>query len=76
MILFCPAISSSSFFHVASGLNADGARIVTRGDEGGLSMVVFESEEAAKTVSERIPSMITDAVTLEGVEVREVVAHA
>jgi hypothetical protein len=48
----------------------------TRGDDGGLSMVVFESEEAAKTVSERIPSMITDAVTLEGVEVREVVAHA
>ena len=39
-------------------------------------MVVFESEEAAKTMSERVPSMVTDAVTLENVEVREVVAHA
>jgi hypothetical protein len=49
----------------------------TRGDDGtGLAMVVFESEEAAKGMSERVPSMITDAVTLENVEVREVVANA
>ena len=48
----------------------------TRGDDGaGLAMVIFESEEA-KTISERVPSMITDAVTLENVEVREVIAHA
>jgi hypothetical protein len=39
-------------------------------------MVIFESEEAAKNTSERVPSMLTDAVTLESVEVREVVAHA
>ena len=39
-------------------------------------MVMFESEEAAKNMSERVPSMLTDAVTLENVEVREVVAHA
>jgi hypothetical protein len=45
-------------------------------DGTGLAMVVFESEEAADGVSERIPSMVPDGVTLEDVEVREVVAHA
>ena len=39
-------------------------------------MIVFESEDAAQTMSERIRSMVPDTVTLEGVEVREVVAHA
>jgi hypothetical protein len=39
-------------------------------------MVVFESEEAANGMSARVPSMIPDTVTLESVEVREVVAHA
>ena len=49
----------------------------TRGDDGtGLSMVIFESEEAATNMSERVPSMVPDAVTLESVEVREVVANA
>ena len=47
----------------------------TRKDNSGLAMVVFESEEVAKEMAERIPSMITDAVTLENVEVREVAAH-
>ena len=45
-------------------------------DGTGLAMVVFESEEAANGVAERIPSMVPDGVTLEDVEVREVVAHA
>lgn len=45
-------------------------------DNTGLSMVVCESEEAATSMSEMVPSMIPDAVTLEGVEVREVVANA
>ena len=48
----------------------------TRGDDGGLSMVVFESEDAAKTMSERVPSLVTDAVTIKNIEVREDVAHA
>jgi hypothetical protein len=48
----------------------------TRKDDTGLAMVVFESEEAAKGMSERVPSMLTDAVALENIEVREVVAHA
>jgi hypothetical protein len=45
-------------------------------DGTGLAMVVFESEEAANGTSERIPSMVPDGVTLEDIEVREVVAHA
>ena len=49
----------------------------TRGDDGkGVAMVIFESEEAATNMSERVPSMLTDAVTLENIEVREVVANA
>ena len=49
----------------------------TRGDDGtGLAMVIFESEEAATNMSERVPSMLTDSVTLENIEVREVVANA
>ena len=48
----------------------------TRKDNSGLSMVIFESEEAANGMSERIPSVVPDTVTLEDVEVREVTAHA
>jgi hypothetical protein len=48
----------------------------TRKDDSGLAMVIFESEDAAKGMSERVPSMIPDVVTLESVEVREVVVHA
>jgi hypothetical protein len=48
----------------------------TRKDNTGLSMVVFESEEAANGMSERIPSIVPDTVTLESVEVRRVAAHA
>jgi hypothetical protein len=39
-------------------------------------MVVFESEDAAKGMSERVPSLVTDTVTIDDIEVREVVAHA
>jgi hypothetical protein len=48
----------------------------TRKDNTGLSMIVFESEDAANGMSEQVKSMVPDAVTLEDVEVREVVAHA
>ena len=48
----------------------------TRKDNTGLSMVIFESEEAANGMSERIPSIVPDTVTLESVEVRRVAAHA
>ena len=43
-------------------------------DGHGLSVVVFESEEAAKVAAERIQP--PSSVTLETVEVREVVASA
>jgi hypothetical protein len=48
----------------------------TREDNKGLSMIVFDSEEAARTAGERIPSGMPESVELEGVEVREVVASA
>ena len=41
----------------------------------GLSMVVFESEDAAWAAAELVPQMVSEAVTLESVEVREVVAN-
>ena len=48
----------------------------TRKDGTGLSMIIFDSEEAATNASQRIGDGVPDAVTLEGVEVREVAAHA
>ena len=48
----------------------------TRKDDTGLSMIIFNSEEEANRVSELIPSMVPETVTLEEVEVREVAAHA
>lgn len=48
----------------------------TRKDQSGLSMIVFDSEDAAKAASDRIPSGMPDAVDLEDIEVREVVANA
>jgi hypothetical protein len=50
----------------------------TRADDksNGLSMIVFESEDAARTVAEQIGTNVPDGVTFEGAEVREVVASA
>lgn len=48
----------------------------TRKDESGLGMVIFESEDAAEAMSQRIASMAPDVVTVEDVEVRVVEAHA
>jgi hypothetical protein len=47
-----------------------------RKDDSGLSVIVFESEEAARNASENIQSPDPDAVTVDEVEVREVVANA
>jgi hypothetical protein len=47
-----------------------------RKDNSGLSVVLFDSEDAAKQASERVPETIAEGVTLEGVEIREVVAQA
>ena len=48
----------------------------TRKENTGLSMVVFESEDAANGASEQVAAMVPDGVKLESIEVREVVAHA
>jgi hypothetical protein len=48
----------------------------TRKDNAGLSMILFDSEDAATRASEMIPTAVPEHVTLEGVEVREVVAQA
>jgi hypothetical protein len=50
----------------------------TRADDGsnGLSMILFESEDAARAVAERLGTNVPDGVTFEGAEVREVVANA
>ena len=48
----------------------------TRKDDSGTGMVIFESEDAANAMSERVPSMAPDEVTVDEVDVREVVAHA
>jgi hypothetical protein len=48
----------------------------TRKDSTGVSMIVYESEDAARAVTERIPEMIPESVTLEDVDVREVAASA
>lgn len=41
-----------------------------------LSMFVFETEEAANTMSEQAAAGVPNGVVLDGIEVREVVAHA
>ena len=49
----------------------------TRKGNAGLSMVVFDSEDAANAATDHMRSAIPDGVvTLESIEVREVVAHA
>ncbi len=48
----------------------------TRKDNTGLSMLVFESEEAATNAEARVRENMPDVVTLESTEVREVVANA
>jgi hypothetical protein len=47
-----------------------------RKENSGLSFIIFESEEAARQASENIQSPDPDAVTVDEVEVREVVANA
>jgi hypothetical protein len=50
----------------------------TRSDDGsnGQSMLVFESEDAARAVADRLGTDVPEGVTLDSAEVREVVASA
>ena len=47
-------------------------------NSNGLSMIVFESEDPARTVAQMIESQMgaDEGVDLQGIEVREVVANA
>jgi hypothetical protein len=45
-------------------------------EDQGRSVIVFDSEEAARTVADQIRTQPGEAVTLESVDVGEVVAHA
>lgn len=44
--------------------------------DGGQSMIVCESEEAARAIAENVDPPPDDIVTIESIEVGEVVAHA
>lgn len=51
----------------------------TRKGSTGLSLIVFDSEEAANAGAERVKTTISEVdaeATIENIEVREVVAHA
>jgi hypothetical protein len=48
----------------------------TRKDNSGLSMIVCESADAAQALANQIHGPPDESVTLDGVEVREVVEHA
>jgi hypothetical protein len=47
-----------------------------RKDNSGLSVIIVESEDAARALSAQIESPDPDAVTIDDIEVREVVANA
>ena len=48
----------------------------TRKDNEGLSMTVWESEDAARQAAERLTQTMPETVELQDYEVREVVANA
>lgn len=52
------------------------SRAIGRSGSDGLSMVIFESEEAAHQMADRVPQTVPEFVTFESAEVREVVASA
>jgi heme-degrading monooxygenase HmoA len=59
-----------------SGMPGFVAGYWTRKGDNGLSMGIWESEDAADTAAERVRSMAPAGVTVNAVEVREVVASA
>jgi hypothetical protein len=48
----------------------------TTKDDNGLTMLTYETEDAANRMSAQVRSAVPGAVTLEKVDVREVAAHA
>ena len=54
-----------------------GTGLWTWSGEAGLSLIVFDSEDAANAAAEQLRSTLSDPVaTVESIDVREVVAHA
>jgi len=45
-------------------------------DDNGLTMLMYETEDAANRMSKQVRSAVPGAVTLVNVDVREVAAHA
>jgi hypothetical protein len=45
-------------------------------DNTGLTMLIFETEEAATRMSQQAQATVPPAMTFKGVEVREIAAHA
>jgi heme-degrading monooxygenase HmoA len=48
----------------------------TRKDDSGLSVTIWESEDAADRARDVVRAVTPDDATLEGIEVREVIASA
>ena len=42
----------------------------------GLTMLIFESEETANSMSKQVRAAVPGAMTLQSIDVREVAAHA
>jgi heme-degrading monooxygenase HmoA len=59
-----------------SGASGFVAAYWTRKDNRGLSMSIWQSEDAANAASEMVRSAAPEGVTVDSVEVREVVASA
>jgi hypothetical protein len=69
-----PQVSSAPGFKTGYWTWSTGGDATT-----GLSMIIFDSEENARAAGDRISAIATTApedVTLDGIEVREVVASA
>ncbi len=63
-----PAVSQAAGFVAGYWVNVGGSE--------GTSLVVFESEDAARRAADQIGRPPADVVTIESLEVGEVVAHA
>jgi heme-degrading monooxygenase HmoA len=48
----------------------------TRKENSGLSMTIWESEDEARSASDRIRELAPTGVTIDDIELREVVANA
>lgn len=46
------------------------------GQTNGVSMIVFDSEDNARAAADFVPAMASEAISVESVEIREVVASA